>query len=271
MCCCIQRPAIEAAGNQIGQLNDIVDPEREIRDESCRKPALTGRGMDYQKPLQFRAYEALREMIRDGRFEYDKMYSETRVSKDLGVSRTPMRDAIQRLAQERYIEVIPSKGFRLHRMTEKDLLETYQVRCALEGFCCVQLARDYREPEARRVIRRMESLIGEQEGIAGTTESIEDFTLCDQEFHKKMIDYVANASLTALFDNYLHQISRQIRLSLRQPGRLRQTVDEHKAIVEALKSGSVDRSYLAILAHLEQPRMIIKTLGVMQESTMHQA
>ena len=87
--------------------------------------------MDYQKPLQVRAYESLKDMILEGHLENGQIYSETKISQELGISRTPLRDAIQRLAQERYIDVIPSKGFRLHEMTEKDLLETFQIRCAL--------------------------------------------------------------------------------------------------------------------------------------------
>ena len=83
------------------------------------------------KPLQIQAYEQLKQMILDGHFLPDTIYSETKTSKELGVSRTPMRDAIQKLEQEGYLDVIPSKGFRLHKMTEDDLLETYQIRCAL--------------------------------------------------------------------------------------------------------------------------------------------
>ncbi|MBQ2616513.1 MAG: GntR family transcriptional regulator, partial [Synergistaceae bacterium] len=63
--------------------------------------------MNYMKPLQIRAYEALKDMILGGHFEKGEIYSETKVSKELEISRTPIRDAVQRLAQERYIDVIP--------------------------------------------------------------------------------------------------------------------------------------------------------------------
>jgi len=89
--------------------------------------------MQTAQPLQIRAYESLKQMILEGQFTAGEIYSETKTSKELGLSRTPMRDAIQRLSQEGYIDVIPSKGFMLHEMTRRDLEDTYQVRCALEG------------------------------------------------------------------------------------------------------------------------------------------
>ena len=219
--------------------------------------------MDYQKPLQVRAYESLKDMILEGHLENGQIYSETKISQELGISRTPLRDAIQRLAQERYIDVIPSKGFRLHEMTEKDLLETFQIRCALEGFCVVQLARDHEKPEAKRVIRTLESLLRDQESIIGTTDSIDDFSAYDQEFHERIIGYCENSSITSLFRTYIYQIGKQTRLSLQPPGRLAETVKEHTAIVESLKTGSVEQSYLATMAHLERPKQIIETLGIM--------
>ena len=84
-------------------------------------------------PLQLVAYEHLKDMILNDTFDYGVVYSETKLSKEIGVSRTPLRDAIQRLVQEKYIDIIPSKGFQLHQMDEKDIIETYQFRSALEG------------------------------------------------------------------------------------------------------------------------------------------
>ena len=64
-------------------------------------------------PLQIRAYEHLREMIEENQLEDGVIYSETRLAKEIGVSRTPMRDALQKLEQEGLIEILPSRGFHL--------------------------------------------------------------------------------------------------------------------------------------------------------------
>ena len=86
-------------------------------------------------PLNEQAYNYLQKLILENHFSYQEVYSETKLSKELGISRTPLRDAVHRLAQEGYIDIIPSKGFMLHQMNRKDVNETFQVRSALETYC----------------------------------------------------------------------------------------------------------------------------------------
>ena len=86
-------------------------------------------------PLNEQAYNYLQKLIMENHFSYQEVYSETKLSKELGISRTPLRDAVHRLAQEGYIDIIPSKGFMLHQMNRKDVYETFQVRSALETYC----------------------------------------------------------------------------------------------------------------------------------------
>ena len=78
--------------------------------------------------LNEQAYEHLKKMITEDQLSYQEIYSETKLAKELGISRTPFRDAIHRLVQEGYIDIIPSKGFRLHQLTQQDVTETFQVR-----------------------------------------------------------------------------------------------------------------------------------------------
>ena len=81
--------------------------------------------------LQGQAYDYLIEMIKDGGLEAGKIYSLNQMAKKAGVSRTPFRDAVLRLEQERYLDILPSKGFTLHSMTKEDIHETYQIRNAI--------------------------------------------------------------------------------------------------------------------------------------------
>lgn len=228
--------------------------------------------MDYQKPLQVKAYESLKEMILSNHFVPGTIYSETKVSKELGISRTPLRDAIQRLAQEKYIDVIPSKGFRIHTLTDKDLTETYQIRAALEGFCIVQITQHAQDAEMKKVLLTLESLLRDQAAVAETadtdrlsedelTDAIDAFAAYDQEFHERIIASAGNDTITALFQTYLHQIRTQTLLSLREEGRLSGTVKEHREIVEAIRSGSVERAYLAAVGHLKKAGNIIRKQG----------
>ncbi len=213
--------------------------------------------MRVSKPLQLKAYESLKQMILDGNFEHDVFYSETRTAQDLGISRTPMRDAIHRLEQEGYIDVFPSKGFRLHELTDKDLTDTYQIRCALEGYCVVHLANIHEEPESKRVFHTLGSIIRDMDAIASTTEDVEEFARYDAEFHRRLVYSLDNDVISETFDAYHYQMSRQTTASLKTEGRLRQTVIEHRAILEAMQAGDIGKSYMACVTHIGQARKLI--------------
>ena len=213
--------------------------------------------MTVMKPLQLQAYESLKQMILNGDLLPDHIYSETRTSKDLGISRTPMRDAIQKLEQEGYLDVIPSKGFRLHKMTEDDLIQTYQVRCALEGYCAVHFANISETPEAKRLFHTLESLLRDMDAIASTTEDVEEFEQYDSEFHKRLVYSLDNKTMSEMFDAYHYRMSLQTVASLRTKDRLKNTVAEHRAMLDSMKAGDVKGSYMATLKHIGQAKALI--------------
>ena len=101
-------------------------------------------------PLNEQAYQHLQNFIITNRLSYQEIYSETKLSKELGISRTPFRDAIHRLAQEGYIDIIPSKGFMLHQLSRKDVNETFQVRSALESYCTLQISKTIQSRNAKK-------------------------------------------------------------------------------------------------------------------------
>ena len=82
-------------------------------------------------PLNEQAYNYLQKLIMENHFSYQEVYSETKLSKELGISRTPLRDAVHRLAQEGYIDIIPSKGFMLHQMNRKHTAPFRSVKLLL--------------------------------------------------------------------------------------------------------------------------------------------
>jgi len=219
--------------------------------------------MKTAQSLQLKAYESLKQMILDGQFENDTIYSETKTSQSLGISRTPMRDAIQRLAQEGYIDVIPSKGFCLHQMTEQDLVDTYQVRCAIEGFCVVHLANHKEDAETRRVIHTLDSLVRDMDAVASTTKDIEEFAAFDSEFHRRIVYSLNNEELSGLFDAFYHRMTKQTLMSLKTEGRLEQTVTEHRAIVDNMKAGNIGKSYMATITHIGRARSLIDLGGTL--------
>ncbi len=84
------------------------------------------------RTLQQYAYNYLKNRILTDDISEHEIYSETKLVQDIGISRTPMRDAIQRLSQEGLIDILPSKGFSLHKLTPSDIIEIFQIRSAVE-------------------------------------------------------------------------------------------------------------------------------------------
>lgn len=207
-------------------------------------------------PLNEQAYLHLKNMIIANELSYEEIYSETKLSKELGISRTPLRDAVHRLAQEGYIDIIPSKGFCTHRLTKQDVAETFQIRSALECYCTYQIAKDARSRKAKKLFRELDWIMEELRAILDTTKSIPDFCDYDFQFHMKIIEYLENEQFISVFASFLYRMRKLAYLSLAHEGRMQDTYDEHLAILEAMKRGDDMHIYEITLRHMDTPREI---------------
>ncbi len=211
------------------------------------------------KPLNEQAYDHLQKLITDGQLSYHEIYSETKLAKELGISRTPFRDAIHRLAQEGYIDIIPSKGFRLHQITERDVIETFQIRTALETYCTMQIARDVKEKNnanLRPFFKELDWLMENMKEVTENGQGIDEFCEYDFRFHRKIIDYLENEQFSAVFASFLYRMKRLAKLSLQHEGRMEQTVEEHQAILDTMKNGDTEHIYEITMVHMDRPRGI---------------
>ena len=214
--------------------------------------------MKFSMPLQMQAYEAMKAKINSGGFQNGVLYSEKKVSAELGISRSPMRDAIGLLAQEGYLDVIPSKGFRLHEMTQRDLEETCQIRSALEGYCIVQMAKAHESERAQETFRVLRSCLDAQQAVLETSRSIEQFAKHDQAFHEAIVGYLRNETFTEVFNSFHYRMRTQTLVSLAYAGRLEDTLREHRTIADEAEAGHIVQSYEAALTHLMQAKRIIE-------------
>jgi len=203
-------------------------------------------------PLNEQAYNYLQKLIMENHFSYQEVYSETKLSKELGISRTPLRDAVHRLAQEGYIDIIPSKGFMLHQMNRKDVNETFQVRSALETYCTVQISKASSTRKAKKLFKELDWIMECMNDIMETTHSIKEFSEYDFQFHTKIIDYLENEQFSNVFAMFMYRMKRLAELSLAH----KQTYEEHMAILDCMKNGDTFHIYEITLKHMETPRDI---------------
>lgn len=208
--------------------------------------------VDY-KMLNALAYEHLRDMIQTNELEFNKVYSETRIAAELSISRTPVREALVRLNNERYIDILPSRGFMLHKPVCEDIVEAYHVRMATETYCACLLARESQSEEARQALHAMADLLDKQTAI--DQQSYEqhrvEFWQLDVQFHNQIIGYIKCPSFDNLFNTFIHFfISLRIKNFIHQ-GRNKTTLAEHERIIRAIAQGDEKMAAQVIQAHLK--------------------
>ena len=207
-----------------------------------------------QKPLQHQAYDYLTQQIKAGALKPGVIYSETRIAAEIGISRTPMKDALVRLAQDRYVDIIPSKGFCLHTISAQDIENTYEVRSAIETFCAVDLFR-YRDTAAgKKALRQLKDSLDRQEQALEDNSDIQKFYDYDDQFHQTILLFTNNPEFQRLHGTFSHRISELANATLRKPGRMERAMLEHRLIYDSLQRDDLTALYLAVSRHLEITR-----------------
>lgn len=204
-------------------------------------------------PLNEQAYRHLQKMILEGQLMTGTVYSETKFSKELGISRTPFRDAVHRLAQEGYLDIIPSKGFVLHQMNQKEINEIFQLRSALECYCTMQIASAPQMERSKQLFAALNAVVCDMKKILETTQSIRNFCDYDFQYHTMIIDFLENKEFTSIFSSCIYRMRKLAESSLAHEGRMRDTYEEHLAILRAMEQGDVEHIYAITRRHMENP------------------
>lgn len=190
--------------------------------------------------LQTQAYDYLIAQIKEGTLRPDTIYSLNQMAKEIGISRTPLRDAVLRLEQERYVDILPSKGFVLHKMTKEDIIETYQLRSAIEFYCFKQLSIGLDTPRGQEYFNKLVNKVALQKEIANTTRLAEDYGRRDYEFHRSVVQYVGNESMLDIYRRFMYRIFWLNVTSFSQEGRMDDTMAEHEQILTLIENHDID-------------------------------
>lgn len=196
-------------------------------------------------PLYLKVYSLLKEWIICGKLLPGERVRETSLALELGVSRTPVRDALRRLEQDRLIAAVPGPAYEVYRPTLQDLTDLFAARAILEGGAAAAAA--VRQP-AREISTLTEVLDQMRHAYAGreTRKVLE----LDMEFHELLLTAAGNPVLVELH-NHLSTRLRQVRsLSGDIAGRQSRVLEQHAAIIEAIRSGSGPAAEEATRVHI---------------------
>lgn len=202
------------------------------------------------KSLQDQAYIHLKTMIQNDELCEGVIYSETKMARELEISRTPFKAALTRLSQDKYIDIIPSKGFRVHVLSEEDIKSTYQTRAAIEIYCALMVTEARGTQDGQAAIRKMASSLDAMRSMV-RDEDPEPFREQDRIFHTTLLAFCDNETFNELYEfSIYHQIvtaSKGHRMSEQEKER---TCEEHGQILEAIRTGSVEDCCGAVNRHM---------------------
>lgn len=190
------------------------------------------------RPLRELVFEALREAIVNGTLAPGERLMEVQLAEELGVSRTPVREAIRRLELEGYVVMVPRKGAYVASMSAKDVADVFEIRAALEGLAAELAAERITEEELEELERKLHYV-----ALRVEQGDLERLVEADTEFHDLLYRASRNQRLVQILGNLREQIQRFRAASLATPGRMQETLEEHKKIVEAVaeRNGALAR------------------------------
>jgi len=202
--------------------------------------------LDSYKPLREVVFETLREAIINGTLKPGERMMEIQLAEQLGVSRTPVREAIRKLELEGFVVMIPRKGAYVAGISLKDIADVFEVRAAMEGLAA-GLAAERITAEELEEMERLLVRIGEHIEANRLEEVVEMDTL----FHEALYKASRNLKLEQILQNLREQIQRFRSTSLAFPGRMREALEEHKKIVEAISERNAALAQQLAQEHIE--------------------
>lgn len=187
--------------------------------------------------LADQVYAAVRARILDGDLNPGDFAREQEISDGMGVSRTPVREALGRLASEGFLERIPHRGFRVPAQSIDRLLDLYPIVSALE-LLAGRLAFPRVDEEKVATLRS----INEALRSATAEPNVERAMELNNRFHATIAEASGNAALVELLDDFRSQLRRLETWYFSDRGRGRKSVREHDALMEALETGEMPRA-----------------------------
>ena len=198
--------------------------------------------MNEYLPLRDVVFNTLRQAILKGELKPGERLMEIALAERLGVSRTPIREAMRKLEQEGLVVMIPRRGAQVANITEKDLNDVLEVRIALENVAIEKACARMTEEEMRRLWLAAKEF---------------EHTEADVAFHEVIYQASDNKRLIQVLNNMREQIYRY-RVEYLKEGETRDVlVKEHEELTKAIRERDVERAKQLSFQHIENQRMAI--------------
>ena len=163
----------------------------------------------------------------------------------MGVSRTPVREALRQLELEGLVNIIPNKGAFVVGVTLKDIKDIYEMRTLLEGLCARWAAENITENQ----LEKLDETIFLAD-FHFSKENWDQILILDNRFHELVYEACGSRELTRALRDYHHYLQRIRKITLGQKERVKASNEEHKKIAEALKARNPEAAEVAAKLHI---------------------
>jgi DNA-binding GntR family transcriptional regulator len=185
--------------------------------------------LDTYRPLREVVCETLRTAIIGGVLKPGERLMEIQLAEELGVSRTPVREAIRKLEQEGFVEMLPRRGTYVANISIKDVIDVYEIRIALDVLAA-GLAAERISDEELELLKRRLAVIKE----VAEHDDMEKIGEYDWAFHEVLYKASKNDRLYGIISNLREQLTRIRVTSMNYRDRIKDTMVEHELLVESI-------------------------------------
>lgn len=196
--------------------------------------------------LEEKVYIELQEAILSETLKKGESLTELSLSEKLGVSRTPVRSALQRLSEVGLVKIVPNRGAVVLGVTKEDILDIYRIRMRLEGLASAMAALNMSDADKKKLTETVE--LSEFYLSKNNTENLKEL---DTSFHRVIYEASGSRTLARILSDLHLNTKGYRRISLAIPGRLERTMKEHREILNAILAGDAEKADRLTSEHIE--------------------
>ncbi|BAI81066.1 transcriptional regulator, GntR family [Deferribacter desulfuricans SSM1] len=207
------------------------------------------------KPLREKIADRIRADIIKGVYKDGERLIEPKLAENLGISRTPVREALRQLENEGFIEIIPRKGAVVKRMTLDDVDNLYMIKANLEGLAARQAIKyisDNDIKEMERLNERFLLLAKRDEDV------VEEYLKYNVDFHNVFIQLSKNDKLIEILEGLSKNFQRIKGMLISKSERALKAYNEHLEIIKAFQSRDPNKAEMKVRWHIENSWQYIK-------------
>jgi DNA-binding GntR family transcriptional regulator len=205
-------------------------------------------------PLSEKIAETLREYIMKGNLKPGERLTEPKLSAMLGISRTPIREALRLLETEGFIDIYPRRGAVVSDITSKDVDEIFVIKTKLESLAA-RLAVEYiSDSDIKKMID-----INDKMTKYAESQNVVNLIKLNAEFHNIFIEKSNNQRLIKFIESLNKQFKRVTAYSFTEAGRIKKVIEEHKNIIEAFEKRDPDKVEQYVDCHVKNGWQFIRS------------